>query len=81
MDQPTVDLAKLDRHVRLCRRNLRSDRVKCCAACPFEALIVGHAPELAELFERTRSLHGGAETRRSPNKERPEKLPRSSNSG
>jgi hypothetical protein len=56
MEQPAIDATKLDRHLRLCRRNLKGDRVKCCASCPFEAIIVAHAPELTELFERKRSV-------------------------
>jgi len=54
-----VDRARLDSHVRLCRRNLRSKRVACCASCPFEKLIVGHDAGMAPLFEAKRLAKGG----------------------
>ena len=31
-----MDKTKLAKHVKLCWKNLRSSRVKCCATCPFE---------------------------------------------
>lgn len=31
-----MDKTKLAKHAKLCWRNLRSARVKCCASCPFE---------------------------------------------
>lgn len=53
-----MDNTKLDRHIRkLCIRNIRSDRVKCCAECPFEDIIVEHRPDLAVLFEQKRNKH------------------------
>jgi hypothetical protein len=45
---------KLKTHVKLCKRNLKSKRVKCCANCPFEEEIVGEYPELKKLFEEKR---------------------------
>jgi hypothetical protein len=45
-----VDGAKLATHIKLCRRNLKSDRVKCCGSCPFEDIIVSFDPELHPLF-------------------------------
>ena len=45
---------KLKDHIRLCRRNLKSGRVKCCAQCPFEDEIAGAYPELRVLFNRKR---------------------------
>lgn len=45
-----VNKALLADHVRLCRRNLRSRRVKCCARCPFEDEIVDAYPKLRALF-------------------------------
>lgn len=53
-----MDAEKLSKHVRLCRRNLRSRRVRCCATCPFEDEIVKHYPELAEQFRIKRLLTG-----------------------
>lgn len=48
-------LHKLDKHVKkLCKRNLRSDRVKVCAECPFEDQIIQHYPELGALFRAKR---------------------------
>jgi hypothetical protein len=41
---------RLQKHVRLCRRNLTSRRVKCCATCPFEDEIVMVYPHLKKLF-------------------------------
>lgn len=41
---------KLVNHVKLCRRNLMSSRVKCCAECPFEEEIVREYPALKILF-------------------------------
>ena len=41
---------KLKNHIKLCKRNLRSKRVKCCAECPFEEEIVGEYPEFKKEF-------------------------------
>jgi len=60
MAQTRIDEQILARHLRLCRRNLKSDRVKCCAACLFEPIITAHAPELAELFARKRAALSAA---------------------
>lgn len=49
-----INKPKLERHVRLCRRNLHSERVKCCAACPFEQIIVSYFPDLQILFDKKR---------------------------
>jgi len=49
-----MDLKKLETHVRLCRRNLRSNRVRCCATCPFEEEIVSQYPDLQDLFDKKR---------------------------
>jgi len=51
-----MDKTKLQNHVKLCRRNLNSDRIKCCARCPFEDEIVEEYPDLAELFEVKRQF-------------------------
>jgi hypothetical protein len=45
-----MDLEKLKKHVKLCKKNLKDMRTKCCASCPFEEEIVAHYPELQELF-------------------------------
>ena len=50
-----MDVKRLEDHVKLCRHNLASSRVKCCAACPFEEEIIAQYPQLAVLFERKRS--------------------------
>jgi hypothetical protein len=55
-----VDASKMDRHLKLCRRNLKSDRVVCCGACPFERIIVGFDVSLAPLFEAKRKAKRGA---------------------
>ncbi len=53
-----VDKDNLDRHLNLCRRNLKSDRVKCCASCPFEKIIVGHEIGMTSLFAAKRKKRG-----------------------
>ena len=53
-----MDIKRLAHHIKLCRRNLASYRVKCCATCPFEEEIVGVYPDLAALFDRKRELMG-----------------------
>jgi len=45
---------KLAKHIKLCKRNLRSKRVKCCAECPFEDEIVGEYPEIKKEFQQKR---------------------------
>jgi hypothetical protein len=49
-----MDINKLKTHIKLCRRNLNSSRVKCCANCPFEEEITGYFPELKILFNEKR---------------------------
>jgi hypothetical protein len=46
-----VDKEKLKNHICLCKKNLKSDRVKCCANCPFEEAVVDADVSLASLFE------------------------------
>ena len=50
-----MDKTKLEKHINLCKRNLKSSRVKCCAGCPFEEEIVSQYPELKVLFEQKRA--------------------------
>lgn len=45
-----MDSKKLAIHIKLCRKNLKSKRVKCCANCPFEEEIIEHYPELEVMF-------------------------------
>jgi hypothetical protein len=49
-----MDKKKLSKHILLCRKNLKSNRVKCCITCPFEEEIVDEYPEMKELFIRKR---------------------------
>lgn len=58
MRKPVVDPKKLEVHVRLCQKNLKSGRVKCCASCPFEEIIEEQYPDLKELFEAKRREKG-----------------------
>ena len=51
-----MNLSKLSNHVRLCKRNLISKRIKCCADCPFEDEIVEVYPEMKKLFEKKRKI-------------------------
>lgn len=46
--------SRLYQHIRLCRSNLHSSRVKCCATCPFEELIVAEYPDLTGMFRAKR---------------------------
>lgn len=45
---------RLAQHIKLCKRNLKNDRVKCCAMCPFEEDICEEYPELCNLFQKKR---------------------------
>jgi len=60
-----MDRDRLRKHVRICRRNLRNMRVKCCAECPFEEELTEVYPELTQLFEakRAASLRSGGRNR------------------
>jgi hypothetical protein len=49
-----MNLDKLKIHIKLCKRNLKSTRVKCCNNCPFEEEILRHYPALKILFNRKR---------------------------
>lgn len=62
---------RLAHHVALCRRNLCSPRVKCCAGCPFEEEIVAAYPELAALFKAKRETVENPVLRRSRPKTNP----------
>ena len=56
-----MDKKRLKNHIKLCRKNLKSNRVKCCTYCPFEEEIVGEYPELKTYFEKRRENHGMAQ--------------------
>jgi len=45
-----MDIQKLVHHVKLCRKNLKSQRVNCCSQCPFEEEIIAEYPDLKKLF-------------------------------
>jgi len=45
-----MDIDKLQKHIKLCRKNLNSKRIKCCSSCPFEEEILSIFPELKEKF-------------------------------
>jgi len=45
-----MNLRKLANHVNLCKKNLKSKRVKCCGNCPFEHEIVMIYPDLKKEF-------------------------------
>ncbi len=49
-----MDEAKLSNHIKLCKRNLKSKRVKCCATCPFEEEIIERYPDIKLLFNEKR---------------------------
>ena len=48
---------KLNKHIKLCKKNLKDKRIKCCANCPFEEEILSIFPELKDLFENKRKIH------------------------
>ena len=50
-----MDRDKLKTHIKLCIRNLKSDRVKCCAGCPFEEEITKAYSDLSSMFNKKRS--------------------------
>ena len=45
-----MNVQKLKNHIKLCQKNLKSNRVKCCTECPFEEEILTHYPDLNKLF-------------------------------
>lgn len=45
---------RLEKHLKLCARNLKSNRVKCCASCPWEDEIVAARPQWLRYFESKR---------------------------
>jgi hypothetical protein len=49
-----MDLKRLEKHIKLCVKNLKSRKVRCCAGCPFEKDILAHYPHLKGLFEAKR---------------------------
>lgn len=51
-----MDKNKLYTHIKLCKRNLKSDRVKCCANRPFEEEILKEFPYLTVLFNNKRKI-------------------------
>lgn len=53
-----MDKARLAKHVKLCWRNLRSNRVKCCASCPFEEEITKEYAGADILFKAKRRQLG-----------------------
>jgi hypothetical protein len=57
-----MDVARLRKHVKLCVKNLKSSRVKCCAGCPFEEEIVREYPDLKKLFQEKREANHARET-------------------
>lgn len=61
-----MDSKKLEKHVKLCRRNLRSSRVKCCATCPFEEEITTQYPDMKQSFcDKRKAVRGGSSVRES----------------
>jgi hypothetical protein len=49
-----MDKEKLKNHIKLCIKNLKSQRVKCCGQCPFEKEIIKEYSNLKELFLKKR---------------------------
>jgi|GEM_PF-2720673 len=49
-----IGTQKLLNHVKLCKKNLKSDRVRCCAFCPFENAVESADIGLAPLFDAKR---------------------------
>lgn len=53
-----MNIERLRKHIRLCKKNLKDRRVKCCAECPFEEEIVHEYPELKMMFASKRKQNG-----------------------
>jgi len=51
-----MDLEKMKEHIKLCRKNLNSKKIKCCATCPFEEEIIKYDPTLLNKFKQKRTL-------------------------
>lgn len=49
-----MNFFKLQKHIKLCIKNLKSKRVMCCSQCPFEEDILAYYPNLKGLFEAKR---------------------------
>lgn len=45
---------KLSNHVKLCLKNLKNKRTKCCVNCPFEEEILSVYPDMKKLFDNKR---------------------------
>jgi hypothetical protein len=55
--------SRMAKHIKLCLKNLKSDRVKCCGSCPFEEIILEYAKNnnitgLEKLFIKKRVDNG-----------------------
>ncbi len=46
-----IDLKKLENHIKLCQKNLKDKRIKCCINCPFKDIILQYYPYLKQLFK------------------------------
>lgn len=60
--------SRMENHIKLCLKNLKSDRVKCCGSCPFEEIIIQYAKDnnitgLEKLFIKKR-INNGRKTRK-----------------
>jgi hypothetical protein len=44
-------------HLKLCKKNLKDKRVKCCLECPFEDEIVKFDPQMEQLFLEKRNTN------------------------
>ena len=53
----SVDKYMLRQHIKkICEHNLKSEKIRICATCPFEDIIVDELPYLKEFFIAKRSL-------------------------
>lgn len=48
---------KMKNHLKLCKKNLKDKRVKCCLECPFEDEIVKFDPQMEQLFLEKRNTN------------------------
>jgi hypothetical protein len=51
-----MNIEKLNNHIKLCRKNLKANKILCCGNCPFEEEITMLYPEMKILFENKRIL-------------------------
>lgn len=52
-----MNLKRLEKHIKICKKNLKNNRIKCCALCPFEEDICFYYPDMKDMFIQKRVHH------------------------